>query len=357
MADQRICRLPLLAVLGLGFVDTIWSHQAGLHFIGWMQPAIAATLCMAIAIVYSGPRRAPPLAELASCAAAWIGFTAFGAVFTYLAASVSRPLIDSSLTAFDASFGFDWPAWSDYVHRHCALTAILRLVYGSLVPQIAGSVLWFALVRVNRRNEELLMSAILALIVTSVIYAAWPTLGPYVQFGNHGAQQGLTAYVADVLLLRDGGAASFTLATMQGIICFPSYHTVLALLLIHAHRGQPTFVAVIVVNALMLLAIPSEGLHYLADMIAGGAVAVAVLSACRPAVSQPLASERGSSTLAARRSRGLTWAREFGRRAFMDCCLGVRHSPSALRAPRRLHGPVAPQRRERQSLPPSPPAR
>jgi hypothetical protein len=325
VAEQRICRVSLMAVLGLGIVDTIWSHQADLHFIGWMQPAIAATLCMAIAIVYSGPRRAPPLAELASCAAAWIGFTAFGAVFTYLATSVSRPLIDPSLTAFDEWFGFDWPAWADYVHQDLAFTVVLRLAYGSLVPQIVGSVLWFALARVSRRNDELLMSAILALILTSLIYAAWPALGPCVQFGSHGAQPGATAYVADVLHLRHGGVASFTLATMQGVISFPSYHTVLALLLIYAHRGQWTFAPVLVVNSLMLLAIPSEGVHNLADMIAGGAVAAAALAAYRQAISQPLACERGSSTLATRRKRGLTWARGFGRRAFMVCCLVGRH--------------------------------
>jgi hypothetical protein len=236
-------------------------------------------------------------------------------------------LIDPNLTEIDEWFGFDWPAWADYVHHDIALTAILRLAYGSLVPQIAGSVLWFALARVSRRNEELLMSAILTLILTSSIYAAWPTLGPFVQFGGHGAQPGVTAYVADVLLLRHGGTASFTLAGMQGVICFPSYHTVLALLLIHAHRGQPTFAPIAIVNGAMLLAIPSEGLHYLADMIAGGAVAATVLAAYRPVVSRLLACKRGSSTPAARRIRALTWAREFGHRVFMVCCLVVRHSP------------------------------
>ena len=353
MADQRICRLPLLVVVVVGVADVVWSRQAGLHFSGWMPPAIAATLCMGIALLYSGLRQAPPLAELASYAAAWIGFTAFGAVFTYLAASVSRPLIDPGLTAFDEWFGFDWPGWADYVHRHTALTVLLRLAYGSLVLQIAGSVIWFALARVSRRNEELLISATVALILTSIVYAAWPALGPCVQFGGHGALPIATAYVPDVLLLRHGAAVSFTLSAMQGVISFPSYHTVLALLLIHAHRGQPTFAPVVVVNAVMLLAIPSEGVHYLADMIAGGAVAVVALAA----VSEPLACEPGSYTLAPTRNWGLAWAMEFGRRASMVCYLVGRHSPSASPVPPQPHGPIAPRPRQSQSLPPSPPAR
>jgi hypothetical protein len=98
-----------------------------------------------------------------------------------------------------------------------------------------------------------------------------------------------------------------------------------ALLLIYADRGQSTFAPVLVVNSLMLLAIPSEGVRNLADMIAGGAVTAAALAAYRPAIFQPLACERGSSTLATRRNRGLTWARGFGRRAFIVCCLVGRH--------------------------------
>jgi hypothetical protein len=128
------------------------------------------------------------------------------------------------------------------------------------------------------------MNAILALLVTTLISAMLPALGPWVQFLYRDTRPTDTLYIADVLLLRSGGAATFVLARMQGIVCFPSYHTVLAILLIYAHRGlRWSLPPVLVINSLMLLSIPSEGGHYLADMFAGGSVAVVAIAITRNA--------------------------------------------------------------------------
>ena len=60
---------------------------------------------------------------------------------------------------------------------------------------------------------------------------------------------------------------------MQGIVTFPSYHTVLAILFVYTHRGlRWTFPPVAVLNGLMLAAIPSVGGHYVVDMIGGALV-------------------------------------------------------------------------------------
>ncbi len=60
---------------------------------------------------------------------------------------------------------------------------------------------------------------------------------------------------------------------MQGIVTLPSYHTVIAILLIYVYRNNKFFLSLGVINGLMLLSIPSEGGHYLIDMIMGGMVA------------------------------------------------------------------------------------
>jgi membrane-associated phospholipid phosphatase len=44
---------------------------------------------------------------------------------------------------------------------------------------------------------------------------------------------------------------------------------VLAILFTYAHRGSRAFVPVAVFNALMLLSVPSEGGHYLVDVLGG----------------------------------------------------------------------------------------
>ena len=59
----------------------------------------------------------------------------------------------------------------------------------------------------------------------------------------------------------------------------PSYHTVLAILIIYAYRGcRRLFTLALVLNGVMLLSLLSEGGHYLIDLIAGGAVAVVTIA-------------------------------------------------------------------------------
>ena len=266
-------------VLAIGATDLVWARIAGLSFGGCLLPTVSAAACLGLAVVYDKMRPAPALAELARCAAIWIGFTGVGCALTYVAASVARPLVDAALADRDAMLGFDWVAWANQVHRHPSLTLVLRCAYASLPPQIMGSILFLALARVPGRNDELLLNSMLALVLTTLISALWPALGPWVQFGDGAALPGDTVYVADVLALRSGGPARFALSAMRGIVTFPSYHTVLAILLTYSHRGLTwSFPPILAVNALMLMSLPSEGGHYLTDMLAGSVVAICVIA-------------------------------------------------------------------------------
>jgi membrane-associated phospholipid phosphatase len=82
-----------------------------------------------------------------------------------------------------------------------------------------------------------------------------------------------------LLALRGGGPLSFDLSQLQGLISFPSYHTVLAVLLTYAHRRSLLLIPIALVNGIMLFSIPTVGQHYLVDIIAGAAVAVLAISA------------------------------------------------------------------------------
>jgi hypothetical protein len=264
----------------MGLLDVIWSRQANITFSGWPHPAVAVSACILISLFYRKLRYAPSLAEVGAYAALWIAFTTAGSALTYLTASLSRPLADVALSALDARLGFDWVAWNGFIHKYHKLTIILRMAYSSLLIQVAGSILFFALTRCCGRNAELLLNAVLALILTSIVAAVWPTLGPWVHFAYNTLPSD-TLYVADILTLRSHVGATFSLARMQGIVSFPSYHTVLAILLMYGHRCLPSLRLVLVVNGLMLLSIPSEGGHYLVDMFAGSGIAVAAILAAR----------------------------------------------------------------------------
>jgi hypothetical protein len=274
-----IARCLVGMILFMAATDWIWSHGVGLRFTGWV-PAIAAVLLLSgIHIVYRVLRHAPPLAELALYAGLWVAFTATGCILTYLAAAVGRPLADQVFTSIDASIGFDWVAWANLVRAHPALAGLLRVAYGSLMPQIVCSLVIFSFARATGRNAELLMGAIVALLITCSLSVLLPALGPWPHFGSSNRSAGDLAYLSDVMTLRQSTPASFSLPRMQGIVCFPSYHTVLAILLVYVHRGlRWSFPLLLVLNGLMLFSIPSEGGHYLADMLGGAATAVCAIA-------------------------------------------------------------------------------
>jgi membrane-associated phospholipid phosphatase len=74
------------------------------------------------------------------------------------------------------------------------------------------------------------------------------------------------------------------LQRLDGLITFPSFHTAVAVLMVHAARGTSCFWLAIVVNALMILSTFTEGGHYLVDVVAGAAIAllaIGVVSAAR----------------------------------------------------------------------------
>jgi membrane-associated phospholipid phosphatase len=90
---------------------------------------------------------------------------------------------------------------------------------------------------------------------------------------------------AQVAMLRDG-PGHITLDSLHGsLIGFPSYHGVLALIVIWYARAMPRlFWALGIINVLVLMATPIQGGHHLIDVIASFPVtALSIFLAARMA--------------------------------------------------------------------------
>lgn len=62
----------------------------------------------------------------------------------------------------------------------------------------------------------------------------------------------------------------FDLAQMQGLVSLPSYHTAMALFFVQAMRWtRPGMLIIGLLNLLMIVSTPTEGGHYLIDVVAG----------------------------------------------------------------------------------------
>jgi membrane-associated phospholipid phosphatase len=78
--------------------------------------------------------------------------------------------------------------------------------------------------------------------------------------------------------MRDGTLHELDLTKLEGLIKFPSFHTTLGVLFAYAMRGRGAlFAAAILLNAVMIVSVLTEGGHYLVDVVSGAAIAAAAL--------------------------------------------------------------------------------
>jgi hypothetical protein len=236
---------------------------------------------VAIGFFYGSIRRNAQLADMALWGALVAAFSVTAAIFTYLTATLPFPLTDSELVRVDAGLGFSWPAWFQFVSSHPVLKGLFFILYTSLLPECAASVLYFAHRKRNDRIAEFLFAALISILITAIISGIFPALGAFAHFAMSGPPW--ASLPSHLIALREGTATTFSVNEFQGIITIPSYHTVLAILIIYVYRGfGRLFALALAFNGLMLLSLPSEGGHYLIDVVAGIAVVamtIAIISA------------------------------------------------------------------------------
>jgi hypothetical protein len=251
-------------------IDVAWGSQVGLSVGGIELSAGLIIGLLAISVIYRHRSRA--IADMTAATASWFALMSTGVVLSYLAASCALPLQDEMMERLDRAIGFDWSAWHDAVLSGPTLSWLLPIAYYSGQPQVALSIIYFAVSGRTGRIGELLLLAGSTLAATVLISAIWPTLGP----------NGDVAYLPDLLALRAGGPWHFNLFAMQGIVQMPSYHTVMAVLFTYVFRRTGLVgYGIATLNLVMLLSIPPIGGHYLVDMLAGGALALGAIAVQR----------------------------------------------------------------------------
>lgn len=268
------------AIAVLGLFDAVWAYGTGLSFGHWTLSAILVALLFAVGFFYGSIRRSKPLADMGLYGGLWVLFTFAAAILTYLMATLGFALRDAELAQIDSALGFSWPAWSGLVNAHLWLKRLFVAAYASLLPELVATIIYFAHAGRSDRNAELWWGALVSLLITATISGLCPAAGAFVFFGVPEHAQ--ATYLPHLLALRDGTGSTFSVKDMQGIITMPSYHTVLAILVAYAYRGcGRLFVPALALNGVMLLSIPSEGGHYLIDVVAGGAIAVVTIATIR----------------------------------------------------------------------------
>jgi hypothetical protein len=280
-----------LVIIATGACEVVWAKAVGvtftITFISWLLAAVV----MAFAVPYRVSGRSVTIADGLEVIAISSMFTHAGYVLTYLAARTNRPLADAAYAAADADFGFSWPVWHAAVVSHPLVEKVLSFCYSATWPQVLGVVL-LAFMGYGARAREFIWTAIVSLGLTTLIGGWFPAESAPAFFGiNLGGRD-----YHDILELRGTAPATFALDHLAGIVSFPSYHAVLAVTFIWALRkfGWWTWAAIFL-NATMVISALTSGGHYLVDLLAGVAVAVAAVAGARWAVRGSLRASSVSS--------------------------------------------------------------
>jgi PAP2 superfamily len=277
------------AILILAAIDWAWATQAGLEISGLMPVVEGVAMLAAFGFLLDYSKRARPVAEAMQYCALWIGFAVALEIFSYAAATLRMPLRDLQFARADAALGLNWNAGFDWITSSSwQLRYILEHAYNSIMVQLFASIAFFALIKRSDRNRELLWIGVLSALITTTLSGFFPALGPY-------GKGGMPVWSKVLLTVRDGSLSKIVVGNMAGIVAFPSFHTVLAVVLVYVHRPPlRSFVPVAILNVLMLVAIPFAGHHYLVDMIAGTAVATVSILIVGAAM-RPRSPVRGSA--------------------------------------------------------------
>jgi len=259
-------------ILAVVLIDAVLVMLGGYHFliVSLAGPAFLCSIVLPAAWLCLLGQRAE-LFVLFDTVAQISFFTFAGATLSFLAFTTNFPLIDQTLSAIDRTLGFDWNQYVSWIQARPLLNRWMGIAYFSWGPEWLIIVVFLAY-RHEKRVRELSAAALISILVTIFVSALWPALGADPN----------SSWIPDVMALRDGSFSTFDLLKADGMVSFPSFHVIGALLFIYSLRGLLILFPVgLLWNAFIIAATPPWGAHYLVDGLGGGVVALGAIFAAR----------------------------------------------------------------------------
>jgi len=291
-------RLLLAMSAGIVLLDASWLVAGHFSYDARGYALLFAMIVplTAVATFYGSVRRDDALNATLSCASFLIVFPAGCALLSYLLVTIAGPRIDTLLAAADRAIGFNWPELMGFIAKYPTADMLLKLAYVSVMPQTV--LLIFALGFSNNCAELYRLSLALSIgaLITLALWTLAPSFGAFSVYTLPDAVAGKLGLVLGfdygrvlVKMLSDG-PGFISPAELRGIVGFPSYHTLQALVLAWYARSLKVWRwPAIVLNLGVLAAIPIQGGHHLVDAFGGATVTIISISLAGWIVSSAMA--------------------------------------------------------------------
>jgi membrane-associated phospholipid phosphatase len=110
------------------------------------------------------------------------------------------------------------------------------------------------------------------------MFALLPAIGPWYGYNFAGTWAQMYCQT-DLLLLRSSGPHS---AQLAGVVCFPSFHVIWAILCARALWGfRYLRIPISILSGMIILSTMTTGWHYFSDVVAGAVVATLSIAAAQ----------------------------------------------------------------------------
>jgi len=191
----------------------------------------------------------------------------------YLAARSTMPLRDDGLAGFDQMLGLQIPTILHFMANHPWAARFFSLSYDTLFSMMVLSAMIPTLAYRWKAAKELIVATSFATLCGSLMFAFCPAVGPWAVYGFAPSAQQRTCETL-FLTLRSGSLHVLS-PDDKGIICFPSFHVMLAIVSCIALCSIRVLrIPAIVLAVCVIISTLTTGWHYIADAIGGLTLAV-----------------------------------------------------------------------------------
>jgi PAP2 superfamily protein len=288
-ALARNSRIVWRVIAAMSVATIVAYRAAGLSF-SWLSH-INIFLCVLIFLAVSGCYRwlrPDPWIRFGTEACAQLTLVlSLGIAISYPLATAGFPYCDALLNGADRWMRLDWRSYLHFINGHETLAVLTWLAYRSMLFQF--TILVLVLVGASRiaRLQQYVLATAVALFLTLAVFTFMPASGIYgflqiepAEFANLSP---IMTHNQTLLLdaLRTGQQT--LVDDMQGLITFPSFHAVWAILFAWGfYPVKQVRVGAIMLNLFVIASTPIQGAHYFIDIVGGAVVAgIAIYVATR----------------------------------------------------------------------------
>jgi membrane-associated phospholipid phosphatase len=276
------------SIIALAAIADLYAYHVsglGIDFGGSFNAFFVIPVIAAVSYYYSRWRPDPWIATGVESCAQITSILLLGMMLSYPLATTAFPYRDHELNALDVAMGFDWQSYLDFFNARPKLALLSKVAYCSMQLQYPFAILALTMSSRFLRLQQYIFAIVVALAITLVIFAFVPAVGAYAYLrisADHYVNLDPIMTFEQMHHVEAMRNKSWSvIRDMEGLISFPSFHTISAILftwvLFPIRRLRWWILSL---NVALIVSTPVQGAHYFIDILAGGLVAIiAIFSA------------------------------------------------------------------------------